>query len=87
MEDEHLSTPLPEAVNIWQLHITEIAGIMIETSGRTRANRLLKNGWILLHIYTLSYKEDGIWRQRPMAILGRPLRAIAKKISEEEKAA
>jgi len=32
---------------------------------------LLKAGWRLLHIYTLRYEDNGVWRERPMAILGR----------------
>jgi hypothetical protein len=39
--------------------------------GREEVNRLLGEGWRLLHIYTLTYEEDGVWRERPMAILGR----------------
>jgi hypothetical protein len=34
-------------------------------------NRLLQEGWRLLHIYTLKYQEAGVWRERPMAILGK----------------
>ncbi len=43
-------------------------------SHREDVNKLLKKGWVLLHIYTLKYKQNGIWRERPMAILGRPKR-------------
>ena len=39
--------------------------------GREEVNRLLDAGWRLLHIYTLKYEEDGLWRERPMGILGR----------------
>jgi hypothetical protein len=60
------STPL------WQLNIVELAGHNIEARGREEVNQLLKQGWILLHLYTLRYEEDGVWRERPMAILGRP---------------
>ena len=60
------STPL------WQLDIAELAGHNIEARGREEVNRLLSEGWILLHIYTLKYEENGVWRERPMAILGRP---------------
>ena len=34
-------------------------------------NRLLRAGWRLLYIYTLKYEEESVWRERPMAILGR----------------
>lgn len=57
---------------LWALDIVEITGHNIEARGRTEVNTLLQAGWILLHIYTLRYPEDGVWRDRPMAILGRP---------------
>lgn len=68
------STDLLEHVNqtaLWDLRIAELAGHNIEAQGREEVNKLLSKGWILLHIYTLHYKDDGIWRERPMAILGR----------------
>jgi hypothetical protein len=57
---------------LWQLDIAELAGHNIEARGREEVNRLLSEGWILLHVYTLKYEENGVWRERPMAILGRP---------------
>jgi hypothetical protein len=54
------------------MDIVEVTGHNIESRGRQEVNRLLGEGWVLLHIYTLKYEEDGIWRERPMAILGRP---------------
>lgn len=57
---------------LWTLDIAEITGHNIEARGRTEVNRLLEAGWILLHVYILKYQEDGVWRDRPMAILGRP---------------
>jgi hypothetical protein len=60
------------ATPLWQLDIAELAGHNIESRGREEVNRLLSEGWILLHIYTLKYEEEGVWRERPMAILGRP---------------
>ena len=65
-------TTAPEGTPLWQLDIAELAGHNIETKGREEVNRLLAEGWILLHIYTLKYEESGVWRERPMAILGRP---------------
>jgi hypothetical protein len=59
-------------IPLWQLDIAELAGHNIEARGREEVNRLLSEGWILLHIYTLKYEENGVWRERPMAILGRP---------------
>jgi hypothetical protein len=60
------------SLELWDLDIGELTGRNIETAGREEVNALLKEGWLLLHIYTLKYKEDGAWRERPMAILGRP---------------
>lgn len=64
---------LPASVStpLWELGITELTGHNIETAGREEVNELLKSGWVLLHIYTLKYREDGVWRERPMAILGK----------------
>lgn len=61
-----------EHTPLWELGIVELAGHNIESAGRTEVNNMLKEGWLLLHIYTLRYPEDGVWRERPMAILGRP---------------
>lgn len=61
----------PAPTQLWDLHIAELQGHNIEAHGREEVNRLLKEGWTLLHIYTLHYHDDGIWRERPMAILGR----------------
>jgi hypothetical protein len=60
---------------LWELGITELAGHNIEAHGREEVNKMLKEGWTLLHIYTVHCQDDGIWRQRPMAILGRSGRA------------
>ena len=69
----------PEQVpsQLWELGITELAGHNIEAHGREEVNKMLKEGWTLLHIYTVHYQDDGVWRQRPMAILGRSARADA----------
>jgi hypothetical protein len=70
------------ATPLWELDIAELAGHNIEARGREEVNRLLAEGWILLHIYTLKYEENGVWRERPMAILGRP-RGIAGPPEQE----
>lgn len=57
---------------LWQMDIAELTGHNIESRGREEVNRLLGEGWILLHNYTLKYEENGVWLERPMAILGRP---------------
>jgi hypothetical protein len=64
----HTDRPDP----LWDLDIAELTGHNLEARGREEVNRLLQEGWRLLHIYTLKYQEDGVWRERPMAILGRP---------------
>lgn len=63
--------PISPSRNLWDLDIMELTGHNIETQGREEVNALLAEGWKLLHIYTLKYREDGVWRERPMAILGR----------------
>lgn len=61
---------------MWQLGIGELTGHNIEANGREEVNKLLTEGWLLLHIYTLKYREDDVWRERPMAILGLPRKAM-----------
>ncbi len=56
---------------LWELGIVELTGHNIESAGREEVNKMLKKGWVLLHIYTLKYHEDEVWRERPMVILGR----------------
>lgn len=72
MKNEQTNLPVLErSVELWELGITELTGHNIEASGREEVNKLLADGWVLLHIYTLKYREDGTWRERPMAILGK----------------
>ena len=59
------------AVPLWQLDVVEVTGHNLEARGREEVNRLLQEGWRLLYIYTLKYHEDAVWRERPMAILGK----------------
>jgi hypothetical protein len=66
-----ISVDVPESLHLWQLDVAEVTGHNLEARGREEVNRLLRTGWRLLHIYTLKYEEDGVWRERPMAILGR----------------
>jgi hypothetical protein len=67
------------ALPLWQMGIVEVTGHNLEARGREEVNRLLETGWCLLHIYTLKYHEDGVWREKPMAILGRPRDKKAEK--------
>ncbi len=66
-----VTSELLERLPLWQLNIVELTGHNLEARGRAEVNKLLEAGWRLLHIYTLRYEEDGVWRERPMAILGR----------------
>jgi len=69
-----------QTVPLWQLDIVELTGHNLEVRGREEVNRLLESGWRLLHIYTLKYQEDGTWRERPMAILGRTRNSPRKEV-------
>jgi len=71
-QNELFEAATAQPTSLWQLDIEELAGHNIEARGREEVNRLLSEDWILLHIYTLKYEENGVWRERPMAILGRP---------------
>jgi hypothetical protein len=62
---------LLDGLPLWHLDVVEVIGHNLEARGREEVNRLLSAGWKLLHIYTLKYEEDGVWRERPMAILGK----------------
>ena len=70
-EREEAPANVLEQLPLWQLPIVEVTGHNLEAKGREEVNRLLVEGWRLLHVYTLRYEEDGTWRERPMAILGR----------------
>jgi len=70
------------AVPLWQLGIVEVTGHNLEARGREEVNRLLEAGWHLLYIYTLKYHEDDVWRERPMAILGRSREKTQQKVFE-----
>lgn len=72
LDTQAASSELVEILPLWQLDIAELTGYNLEARGREEVNRLLAEGWRLLHIYTLKYQGDGVWRERPMAILGRP---------------
>jgi len=72
---------------VWSLDIGEVTGHNLEARGREEVNHLLGEGWLLLHIYTLRYKEDEAWRERPMAILGKPRKQTASRAANGECAA
>ena len=60
-----------DAQPLWQFDFAEVTAHNLEARGRKEVNRLLAAGWRLLHVYTLRYEQDEVWRERPMAILGR----------------
>ena len=70
-EPESFFQNVVEILPLWGLEIVEVTGHNLEARGREDVNRLLQSGWRLLHVYTLKYRENGVWRERPMAILGR----------------
>ena len=70
-DSSEASLAVSQTLPLWQLGIVEVTGHNLEARGREEVNRLLESGWLLLHIYTLKYHEDNVWRERPMAILGR----------------
>ena len=72
MDKEELVVHDIEGRPLWELEIEELEGHNLEVKGREEVNQMLREGWILLHIYTLKYREDDVWREKPMAILGRP---------------
>lgn len=60
------STGVIERMPLWQLDAVEVTGHNLEARGREEVNRLLAEGWRLLHIYTLRYQEHGVWREHPL---------------------
>jgi len=70
--DEEMSIHDFGGFPLWELEIETVQGHNLEARGRKEVNQLLSEGWVLLYIYTLKYKEDDIWREKPMAILGKP---------------
>lgn len=81
MNQDDLDLHEVDRLFLWELEIDEVTGESLEAKNREEVNKLLSEGWILLHIYTLKYKEDDIWRERPMGILGKP--AHIKEFKEQ----
>jgi hypothetical protein len=67
---DEISGIMLERSPLWQLDIVEVTGHHLEARGTGRGESVTGEGWRLLHIYTLRYQEDGVWRERPMAFLG-----------------
>lgn len=67
-------------VALWELEIEQVEGRSLERKGRDEINEMLSEGWILLSIYTLRYKDaEDTWFERPMAILGLPKNPVKSK--------
>jgi Ala-tRNA(Pro) deacylase len=79
-----MTYPMLGMFPLWDLDIEELTGHNLEVKGREEVNHLLQQGWRLLHIYTLKYQEDGVWRERPMAILGKERKAQQAGASQEK---
>lgn len=78
---EKVDTRLP----LWELEIVELEGRSLEKRGRDDVNEMLSQGWLLLYMYTLRFKDDDeVWRERPMAILGLPQHPVKRKIKKKE---
>jgi len=78
VEKDEIVEELVDKLPLWELGIVELTGHNIESAGREEVNKLLKKGWVLLHIYNLKYRQKREWRERPMAILGRPRKKVGK---------
>ncbi len=62
---------IAESLPLLLLDIVELTGHNLEARGRVEVHRVLEAGWRLLLIDQRKYHEDNVWRERPMAILGR----------------
>lgn len=82
MNTDYLTIHDVGGVSLWELDIEEVTGHNLEAKGREEVNQMLQEGWVLLHTYTLRYREDEAWRERPMAILGKP-RNLIEIVSKE----
>ena len=61
---------------LWELQIQAVETHSLEGKGKEEVNGLLSDGWVLLHVYTLKHREDDIWKERPLVIIGRPKHKI-----------
>lgn len=70
---------------LWELEVVELEGKSLEKRGRDDANVMLSEGWILLYIYTLRFKDDeNVWRERPMGIFGLPAHPVKRKLKKRD---
>lgn len=70
---------------LWELEIQEVEGKSLEKRGREEINEMLLNGWVVLSVYTLRFKNnDETWLERPMAILGLPKHPTKQKRKKKE---
>ncbi len=72
---------------LWELEIEQLEGRSLEKKGREEINEMLSEGWLLLSVYTLRFKDgEDTWLERPMAILGLPKHPVKIKRKKEKKA-
>jgi hypothetical protein len=65
---------------LWELEVQQVEGKSLERKGRDEINDMLSEGWIILSVYTLRFKNnDDTWLERPMAILGLPKHPIKQQ--------
>ena len=71
-------------IALWEFEIQQVEGKSLERKGRDEINDMLLDGWIMLSVYTLRFKNDDIWLERPMAILGLPKHPVRQKRKKKE---
>lgn len=71
-------------IALWEFEIQQIEGKSLERKGRDEINDMLLDGWIVLSVYTLRFKNDDTWLERPMAILGLPKHPVKQKRKKKE---
>lgn len=72
-------------IALWELEIQQVEGRTLEKKGREEINSMLADGWVILSIYTLRFKDgDDTWLERPMAILGLPKLPVKKRVRKKK---
>lgn len=71
---------------LWELGIQQVEGRSLEKKGRDEINDKLSDGWIILLVYTLRFKDgEDTWLERPMVILGLPEHPVRNKKKKDKK--
>lgn len=70
---------------LWELEVQQVEGKSLEKKGREEINEMLSQGWVILSVYTLRFKDgNDTWLERPMAILGLPKHPVRQKTKPRE---